>query len=74
MPRVIEHRLGARPTRSKVRVESGRLRDGMVVAHNYKHGGDWVTPSWGCAVMWHSRSPPPFGDSATELKSGQDSR
>jgi D-amino-acid oxidase len=47
---VIAHRVGARPTRSSVRVENDRLRDGTPVVHNYGHGGAGVTLSWGCAV------------------------
>ncbi len=42
--RVIEHRVGFRPTRPVVRLE----RDGNVI-HNYGHGGAGVTLSWGCA-------------------------
>ncbi|MEV0634222.1 FAD-dependent oxidoreductase [Streptomyces sp. NPDC050619] len=46
---VIEHRVGARPTGSRVRVEFTH-RDGAVpVIHNYGHGGAGVTLSWGCA-------------------------
>ncbi|WP_308039670.1 FAD-dependent oxidoreductase [Streptomyces sp. PSKA30] len=47
--RVIEHRVGARPTRSEVQVESRRLGGGTAVVHNYGHGGAGVTLSWGCA-------------------------
>ncbi|MFH9957483.1 FAD-dependent oxidoreductase [Streptomyces roseolus] len=47
--RVLEHRIGARPTRSAVRVEAERRKDGTVVVHNYGHGGAGVTLSWGCA-------------------------
>jgi D-amino-acid oxidase len=46
---IIEHRIGARPTRDIVRVESDRLEDGTLVVHNYGHGGAGVTLSWGCA-------------------------
>nr|WSX78552.1 FAD-binding oxidoreductase [Streptomyces sp. NBC_00899] len=46
---VIEHRIGARPTRGSVRVESEQLQDGTLVVHNYGHGGAGVTLSWGCA-------------------------
>jgi D-amino-acid oxidase len=46
---VIEHRIGARPTRDVVRVESDRLEDGTVIVHDYGHGGAGVTLSWGCA-------------------------
>ncbi|MFD0369488.1 FAD-dependent oxidoreductase [Streptomyces sp. NPDC127114] len=47
--RVLEHRIGARPTRSAVRVEAERWEDATVVVHNYGHGGAGVTLSWGCA-------------------------
>jgi D-amino-acid oxidase len=47
--RVLEHRIGARPTRATVRVEVDRREDGTVVVHNYGHGGAGVTLSWGCA-------------------------
>ncbi|MBV2356422.1 FAD-binding oxidoreductase [Streptomyces sp. J2-1] len=47
--RVLDHRIGARPTRARVRVESVRGEDGGVVVHNYGHGGAGVTLSWGCA-------------------------
>ncbi|WP_436535231.1 FAD-dependent oxidoreductase [Actinoplanes sp. HUAS TT8] len=41
---ILAHRVGLRPTRARVRVEShGR------VIHNYGHGGAGVTLSWGCA-------------------------
>ncbi|MGW0734450.1 FAD-dependent oxidoreductase [Streptomyces sp. NPDC002851] len=47
--KVIEHRVGARPTRHEVRVEAARKADGTTVIHNYGHGGAGVTLSWGCA-------------------------
>ncbi|WP_338671714.1 FAD-dependent oxidoreductase [Streptomyces sp. SCSIO 30461] len=48
--RVLEHRIGARPTRATVRVEAERDEEGgTVVVHNYGHGGAGVTLSWGCA-------------------------
>ncbi|MFF2849685.1 FAD-dependent oxidoreductase [Streptomyces sp. NPDC058001] len=47
--RVLEHRIGARPTRATVRVEAERWEDGTRVVHNYGHGGAGVTLSWGCA-------------------------
>ncbi|MFD7071630.1 FAD-dependent oxidoreductase [Streptomyces sp. NPDC059913] len=47
--RILEHRIGTRPTRATVRVEPERLEDGTVVVHNYGHGGAGVTLSWGCA-------------------------
>ncbi|MFF3876027.1 FAD-dependent oxidoreductase [Streptomyces sp. NPDC001978] len=47
--RVIEHRVGARPTRSEVRVEADSHRGRVPLIHNYGHGGAGVTLSWGCA-------------------------
>jgi len=47
--RVIGHRVGARPTRPKVRVETDRHGGGVPLIHNYGHGGAGVTLSWGCA-------------------------
>ncbi|MFF2411394.1 FAD-dependent oxidoreductase [Streptomyces sp. NPDC058092] len=52
--RVLEHRIGARPTRSAVRVEAEYREDGIVVVHNYGHGGAGVTLSWGCADEVHT--------------------
>ncbi len=46
---VIASRVGARPTRSEVRVEADSRGDGVPVLHNYGHGGSGVTLSWGCA-------------------------
>jgi D-amino-acid oxidase len=47
--RVLEHRVGLRPTRTTVRVQEQR-RDGVRLIHNYGHGGSGVTLSWGCAA------------------------
>jgi D-amino-acid oxidase len=46
--RVVEHRVGLRPARPTVRVETDKV-DGVRVIHNYGHGGGGVTLSWGCA-------------------------
>jgi D-amino-acid oxidase len=46
--RVLEHRIGARPTRATVLVEEDLWEDGTLVVHNYGHGGAGVTLSWGC--------------------------
>lgn len=46
--RILEHRIGLRPTRSAVRVEALPRRGGLLI-HNYGHGGAGVTLSWGCA-------------------------
>ncbi len=47
--RVLEHRVGIRPTRPTVRVEADTNGPGVRVIHNYGHGGAGVTLSWGCA-------------------------
>ena len=46
---VIGHRVGLRPYRPEVRLESETLPDGRVLWHNYGHGGAGITLSWGCA-------------------------
>jgi D-amino-acid oxidase len=46
--RVVGHRVGLRPGRPAVRLETERRPDGAVV-HCYGHGGAGVTLSWGCA-------------------------
>ncbi|WP_033345872.1 FAD-dependent oxidoreductase [Catenuloplanes japonicus] len=46
--RVLDHRVGFRPTRSRVRVEREAIPGGHLV-HNYGHGGGGVSLSWGCA-------------------------
>jgi D-amino-acid oxidase len=45
---VVGHRVGLRPVRPTVRLETERIDDGTVV-HCYGHGGAGVTTSWGCA-------------------------
>ncbi|MET8676613.1 FAD-dependent oxidoreductase [Streptomyces sp. NPDC004647] len=47
--RVLEHRVGLRPFRSRVRLEVERLPGGALCVHNYGHGGAGITVSWGCA-------------------------
>jgi len=47
---VLECRVGLRPVRSEVRLESTSAGDGTPVIHNYGHGGGGVTLSWGCAA------------------------
>ncbi|MFF7790525.1 FAD-dependent oxidoreductase [Streptomyces sp. NPDC007991] len=47
--RVLEHRVGLRPTRPAVRLERDTLPDGRLLIHNYGHGGAGVTVAWGCA-------------------------
>jgi D-amino-acid oxidase len=46
---VLEHRVGLRPGRPQVRLETALADDGTTVVHNYGHGGSGVTLSWGCA-------------------------
>jgi D-amino-acid oxidase len=41
-------KVGLRPCRAAVRLEAEEL-DGVVLIHNYGHGGAGVTLSWGCA-------------------------
>ncbi|WP_159028264.1 FAD-dependent oxidoreductase, partial [Streptomyces scabiei] len=47
--RIIEHKVGLRPTRPAVRLEREVLPGGRVLVHNYGHGGAVVTVAWGCA-------------------------
>jgi D-amino-acid oxidase len=46
---VVGHRVGLRPFRPRVRLESERPEPGRRLVHNYGHGGAGVTLSWGCA-------------------------
>jgi D-amino-acid oxidase len=46
---VVDHRVGLRPVRPSVRLESEQGADGITVVHSYGHGGAGVTLSWGCA-------------------------
>ena len=63
--RVLEHRVGLRPFRPSVRLETERLSDGRggsaLCVHNYGHGGAGVTVSWGCAVDAARLVGPPSG-------------
>ncbi|MDX3232434.1 FAD-dependent oxidoreductase [Streptomyces sp. ME19-01-6] len=50
--RVIGHRVGLRPARSRVRLEADTAAGGVGLPrllHNYGHGGAGVTVAWGCA-------------------------
>lgn len=47
--RVLEHKVGSRPVRPAVRLESAVLSTGQRVVHDYGHGGAGVTLSYGCA-------------------------
>lgn len=42
--------MGLRPVRPSVRLEAEVLDGGVVLVHNYGHGGAGVTLSWGCAL------------------------
>ncbi|MFI5915453.1 FAD-dependent oxidoreductase [Dactylosporangium sp. NPDC051541] len=46
---VLEHRVGLRPARPRIRLERELTADGVHIVHNYGHGGAGVTVSWGCA-------------------------
>jgi D-amino-acid oxidase len=46
--RIIDVMVGLRPDRPSIRVEADRYGDALVV-HNYGHGGEGVSLSWGCA-------------------------
>ena len=54
--RVLDHRVGLRPFRPRVRLEAetpvaarASHAAGPAVVHNYGHGGAGITLSWGCA-------------------------
>jgi D-amino-acid oxidase len=47
--RVLSHKVGLRPGRPTIRLETEDLPDGRPCVHNYGHGGAGVTLSWGCA-------------------------
>jgi D-amino-acid oxidase len=47
--RIIAERVGLRPFRPRVRLDSESLGPGRLLVHNYGHGGAGVTLSWGCA-------------------------
>jgi len=47
--KVLGYRVGLRPGRPEVRLESEILPSGTACVHNYGHGGAGVTLSWGCA-------------------------
>jgi D-amino-acid oxidase len=46
---ILEQRVGLRPVRPRVRLDSQRLESGRLLVHNYGHGGAGVSLSWGCA-------------------------
>ncbi len=47
---IIAHRVGLRPVRPSVRLETEDLGRGRRLLHNYGHGGAGITLSWGCAL------------------------
>lgn len=47
---ILEHKVGLRPGRPTVRLESEPWAPGKLLIHNYGHGGAGVTFSWGCAA------------------------
>jgi D-amino-acid oxidase len=46
---ILGHRVGLRPYRPEVRLESEPFGDG-ILWHNYGHGGAGISLSWGCAA------------------------
>lgn len=46
---ILAHRVGLRPVRPQVRLETQAIGGGRHVVHNYGHGGAGITLSWGCA-------------------------
>ncbi|MGH3717004.1 MAG: FAD-dependent oxidoreductase [Micromonosporaceae bacterium] len=46
---VLEERVGLRPTRPRIRLETETTEHSLLI-HNYGHGGAGVSLSWGCAV------------------------
>jgi D-amino-acid oxidase len=46
--RIVDQRIGFRPSRPLVRLEAAE-HDGVRVIHNYGHGASGVSMSWGCA-------------------------
>jgi glycine/D-amino acid oxidase-like deaminating enzyme len=56
---VLEHRVGLRPYRPRVRLEAERLPGGARCVHNYGHGGGGITVSWACAEEAARLAAPP---------------
>jgi len=46
---VIEHRVGLRPGRHRIRLDEQAQPNGSRLIHSYGHGGSGVSLSWGCA-------------------------
>jgi D-amino-acid oxidase len=47
--KILEHKVGLRPGRKEVRLESEMMGPTCTVIHNYGHGRAGITLSWGCA-------------------------
>jgi D-amino-acid oxidase len=47
---ILEHAVGLRPGRERIRLERELVDDVGTVIHNYGHGGAGFTLSWGCAA------------------------
>lgn len=47
--RILEHRVGLRPTRPTIRLGAAQMGDSLIV-HCYGFGGAGVTLSWGCSA------------------------
>ena len=46
---IVDQKVGLRPARDEVRLETEDFGKGKYVVHNYGHGGAGYTLSWGCA-------------------------
>jgi D-amino-acid oxidase len=47
---IVSEAVGVRPGRPGVRLEAESKPDGKLLVHDYGHGGNGVSLSWGCAV------------------------
>jgi D-amino-acid oxidase len=47
---ILDVRVGLRPSRSSIRLETEQHATGEYLIHNYGHGGSGFTLSWGCAT------------------------
>ena len=57
--RVLAHKVGLRPGRPTIRLETDELPDARPCVHNYGHGGAGVTLSWGAPTKSSGSSRPP---------------
>lgn len=60
-------RVGLRPGRPTVRLETETLSDGRTVIHDYGHGGAGYILSWGCADEVEYLARTTIGDRAPEI-------